>query len=510
MPVDRRPWLALAAALVLATPALAQRASSHLGVELAVPAGYRWVKDRKAPKPTTVVFLEGTFEEEPRPQILVNHIKVPSSSEADVYKLFLESLEGMGAKHDEVELPSGRFLRVDFALDDPPRRLKQRWYVAVREQRVFQFVLANVDEGRFEELVGSLDSAVASARFFPPEPAKPDAPPPTAAKPEPAKPAPAKPEPAKPEPAKPEPAKPAPDSAPVRSADPVSLRAAQGDAWFAKESKLVSVSSEYDPDFWTAKHLFDLRSDKGWCSQPGKAFPHRIVVAAPMPVQIAAFAFDNACPVEPGFEGAAAQDFEIEASVVGPNEGYTRVLKGRLASGVNGQRFELKTPVEARWLRLSILSNHGHQNLTELMELRVWPAGSAAGTTPDRTELRLEKLRASRQRNGDAVPAGESFRVGERVWVNLKPRGLTAGADGKYSLEVDLVLEDAQGRSILRRDKVVDQTAHLPAPPLSPFVALHLDLPEGFPGGSYVIRVVARDRLGSTSAAGTCEFTVKE
>ena len=529
----RAAGIACLALLLGVQGARAERASSPLGVELVVPSGWRWARDLR-PKPTSVVCLEA-LGPEPRAQIVVNHIKIGSATEAEVKKLFLESLAGMSPQHDDVELPSGRFLRVDFAFDDKPRRLKQRWYVALKDQRVFQFVLSNVDEGRFEELVGTFDQAVASARFFEaqPEPVKPEPPKPEPAKPEPPKPAPepAKPEPPKPAPVapppqKPEPQQPAPVAPPRAPADAAPVRSDAGNV--LRDAKVVSRSSEYDPDHWAARFLVDGRPDRGWCSGVGSSPPHQVVLALAAPTRLGAVAFDDTCPVEADFAGVAAREVRLEASLRGPEANDWRVvLAASLVEGKDEQRFELPPGTEAGWLRLSVLSNHGHKSLTELMELRGYaPAGSppagpaaappapaapapAAAPRPS-VPFQLDKLRASRQRNGDPLGEGEAFRAGERVWVNLKPRGLVPGAEGKYWLELDLVLEDAQGRAILRREKVVEQTAPLPAPPLSTFVALHLDLPEGFPGGSYVVRVVARDRFGETSAAGTCPFTVKE
>ena len=76
--------------------------------------------------------------------------------------------------------------------------------------------------------------------------------------------------------------------------------------------------------------------------------------------------------------------------------------------------------------------------------------------------------------------------------------------------EVDLVLEDADGQPLLRRDKVVNHVAVPPAPPLSAFVSLHLDIPDGFRPGRYVVRLIARDRFAKSSAAAQAEFRVGE
>src|SRR5690606_40488842 len=82
-----------------------------------------------------------------------------------------------------VELPSGRFLTVDFEVDvraDPAkgtraRRLRQRCYVTLQHGVGYYVFLANLSVERFEAYTARFDAMVARARFFPPEPAPPEA-----------------------------------------------------------------------------------------------------------------------------------------------------------------------------------------------------------------------------------------------------------------------------------------------------------------------------------------------
>jgi len=145
------------------------------------------------------------------------------------------------------------------------------------------------------------------------------------------------------------------------------------------------------------------------------------------------------------------------------------------------------------------------------MEVRARGAGAGQdGPVASGESFRLERARTSREKNGAEIPAGEAFRERDRVWINFKPRALTTNREGKYWLEVDMILEDDEGNVLLRRNKVVDRLARHPSPPLSTFVALHLDLPEAFPAGTYTVRLVARDRFGEASAAAACSFDVQE
>ncbi len=222
---------------------------------------------------------------------------------------------------------------------------------------------------------------------------------------------------------------------------------------------------------------------------------------APSGQRTAEVQFGNGCPEERGFEGVSAAAFLLEGSNLGPERGYKTLLEGRLEPGKNSQRFTLPEPGEHRYLRLSLSENHGHDRLTELMEFEAFaPAGEAPHS------FHLHRVRTSRGKNGSAE--SQPFHRGERVWINFKPRALATNDAGSTWLEVDLILGDSEGNQLLRRDKVVSHMAKPPIPPLSPFVSVYLDLPEAFPPGKYVVRLIARDRVGNTSAAAKSEFLV--
>ena len=197
-----------------------------------------------------------------------------------------------------------------------------------------------------------------------------------------------------------------------------------------------------------------------------------------------------------------ARDYTMQ--VLGtPGVGGSVLLEGTLEPRKNGQFFELPKVSEHRYLRLSLTKNHGHNRLTELMEFSAYAPGGEELRT-----FRLDRVRTSREKNGGAE--NQPFKPGERVWINFKPRALSTNAEGSTWLEVDLVLGDSEGNELLRRDKVVNHVAKPPAKPLSPFASLFLDLPVAFRPGKYVVRLIARDRVGNTSAAAKSEFLVGE
>lgn len=557
-----RPLLVLALLLPgLAPVARAQVARSPHGVEVDVPAGYRWREGYKSnPSSTTVLYLEST-EEGPYPAtILVNHgLATAGAKEEDLFAE-LRSMARTPEDTATLELPSGRFVRVDFEvkLRTPPRTLRQRYYLTLRGKHHYTFSLANLEPERLPQYLAAFDAMVAGARFFEPAPPPPPAatapvssPAPVAARPTPQQPPKATPKPAgtapvaspaapaKAPPAQPLAAGPAPKpagTAPVASpttapvagkppaATPPPPRAPQRPPQnLLAKAKLLSADSEYDPDIWAAAHLIDGRVDLGWCSAPRAKAPFRFVVELEAVARLERLVIDAACPDEPGYEGVAASGLVVEGSTTGPDGGWRPIVEVKIEAGKNDQACALPAPAEARWLRLTIPGNHGHATLTELMDVRAYGQpvttsspppvaaapgpGGGPGLTPARS-LRLDQARASREKNGPELGESEGFAPGSRVWLNLRPRDLAPGKDGKTWLEVDLVLEDREGRELLRRDKVVDHVAPPPLPPLTPFVALHIDLPAGFPAGRYVALLVARDKVAQTSAAATCEFTV--
>lgn len=500
-----------------------ERLESHLGVSVAAPAGF--AKSRDKPNPTTAIHLE---EKPGGPAFVVNAMKMGETlSEEELFKQTRATFEVEGSV---VELPSGRFLRIELDLElENGQTYKQRCYAGLRGRTAYYFFLSRTSPADFARLERGFESFVGGAKFFEPTPEAEgpaeelpaeDSPPedvPTDKAPEEPQPGPT-----------PAPASGAPESQPPAlplesgSSQPPTSTPAQdapapahpspkdvpGKGVSARDEarvlqrlplRLVSFKSEFDPDHWAARNLIDGSATSGWCSSPAaKGQPHPFVFDLGAEQRLARLEFDAACMDEGDYAGVGAKGYVVEGSSEGPQGEFVELARGELTRGANDQAIELPLGSRARWLRLTLTSNHGHKDLTELMEVRAYAQGAAG--------FRLERARLSLQRNGAAT--AEPFAPGARVWVNFKPRGLAKNAEGKVWLSVDLVLEDAQGKELLVREQVVDHTGLPPARPLSSFVSLYLTLPEGFPSGSYVVRILARDGFGEASAAARLRFSI--
>ncbi|MEZ6187704.1 MAG: discoidin domain-containing protein [Planctomycetota bacterium] len=505
----------LALALIVAAPLLAEDVTAEVGVTVTVPAGFEHLPDLK-PKPTTVLAFKARKGEA---AILINSIKTAGIGSLD--ELATSAKEELEREVTFVTVPAGRlfFFDLEFKDGDPPRSFRERIYMTLEDGRVFQFVLHD-HVSSFESHLAAFDELVAGVRFGAtpadpaPAPAEPDPAPadpaPAPADPDPEDAPPSAVDPSDPDPA---PADPPEDPTPPSVVDPAPAPADPAPADQAnllRGATLISFSSEYASDYWAAKNLHDgsVARTQSWASRPGTRAPHRFVFRLAGERVLTRVELENTSG-ESGIEGASAKAFRLEASELGPEEGWSTVLEGALEDAPGPQSFSLPEGTRGQWVRLTILGNHGNQTLTELAELRLFgPRAAAPATGGPQGELRVERLRVSAQENG---PAHEgAFAPGARVWVCFKPRGLSAGPDGAYALEVDLILEDDAGNALLTRERVLAHRARLPQPPLSPFVAVFLDLPaEGFPAGTYGVRLALRDTLSGKSAAGATPFQVE-
>lgn len=125
---------------------------------------------------------------------------------------------------------------------------------------------------------------------------------------------------------------------------------------------------------WTI-NLIDGSTGYGWLSEASVTLPHDLVFELAGVGTITAFTLDSgftAVEREDGThsekpEGAPLRAFTLMASVTGPEGPYVKVLDSEAAKGQRSV-FKLKTPVEARWLKLVVRSNWGKGGQTYLSE----------------------------------------------------------------------------------------------------------------------------------------------
>jgi outer membrane protein OmpA-like peptidoglycan-associated protein len=123
-------------------------------------------------------------------------------------------------------------------------------------------------------------------------------------------------------------------------------------------------TSKIEP--WTKQALLDETSNLGWCSAASARAPHRFVFELSEEFVLEKFLFDTQGQKE--MRGICAREVQVEVSAVGPDKGFLNLgffsLKEYAVS-----EFKIAN-IKARWIRLSILSNYGHAQYTQLQEFK--------------------------------------------------------------------------------------------------------------------------------------------
>ncbi|MCP3907083.1 MAG: discoidin domain-containing protein, partial [Oceanicoccus sp.] len=134
----------------------------------------------------------------------------------------------------------------------------------------------------------------------------------------------------------------------------------------ASGAVMLEYSSEYSG--WYALNLLDGGFQHGWASAKNSAFPHRFVIELVETYAIDTLVIDNTGTEERDYPGISAQEINLYAPTEAANTGYGKPLKLTAASG-RFTTFKFDSPVEARWLKLVVVSNHGRTDFTEIMGL---------------------------------------------------------------------------------------------------------------------------------------------
>lgn len=164
------------------------------------------------------------------------------------------------------------------------------------------------------------------------------------------------------------------DAAP---ADALSLTSISAGAW------MVKLPRAYE-EAWAAYQVFDERPETGWSSAEGETANQVFVLELAEKAQLDRLVFDTGHADE---ASRSAKDIRVEVSDKGPDSGYAVLAEISLKPKADNQSFALKNAVAGRWLRLTIRSNHGAADVTELMDFRAYgtpltktPSPAIAGT----------------------------------------------------------------------------------------------------------------------------------
>lgn len=117
---------------------------------------------------------------------------------------------------------------------------------------------------------------------------------------------------------------------------------------------------------WTKEGIIDGTTYKGWNSYEEEALPMEFIFELSEECVIEKFGFNTECERE--YKGICAKNIKVEVSIKGKNEGFKEVLTEKLEEYAPTKYFPI-TPTNARWIKVTILSNYGNKKHTELMEI---------------------------------------------------------------------------------------------------------------------------------------------
>ena len=151
----------------------------------------------------------------------------------------------------------------------------------------------------------------------------------------------------------------------------------------ASGAVLLSSTGEYSGG-WMALNLFDGTAQRGWCSPENRPLPHTFIVELPQRYHLKTMVLDNSGAQEAGYPGISARSVELWGSSLSSDNGYKKIATLEAAQGAR-KEFPLPAGAEANWLKLVVVSNWGHKQFTELMEVEAY--GTPVGSAPERPPL---------------------------------------------------------------------------------------------------------------------------
>jgi outer membrane protein OmpA-like peptidoglycan-associated protein len=146
---------------------------------------------------------------------------------------------------------------------------------------------------------------------------------------------------------------------------------------------LLSSTGEYNGG-WMALNLFDGTTQRGWCSPENSPLQQAFVVELAQRYHLTSIVLDNTGTQESGYPGISARSVELWGSNVSADSGYKKMATLEAVKGAR-KEFSLPPGTEANWLKLVVVSNWGHKQYTELMEVEAY--GTPAGPAPQRPSL---------------------------------------------------------------------------------------------------------------------------
>jgi len=118
---------------------------------------------------------------------------------------------------------------------------------------------------------------------------------------------------------------------------------------------------------WNAENMLDNGPKSGWCSVKGNVKDNVFVFEMTEPAVLERFEFDNSSADKPG---VGAKDILVEVSSTSETTGFVKILETALADKRDGQGFPVAQTPLSRWVRLTIKTNQGSAEYSELFSFR--------------------------------------------------------------------------------------------------------------------------------------------
>jgi len=117
---------------------------------------------------------------------------------------------------------------------------------------------------------------------------------------------------------------------------------------------------------WSVNALHDDKDNTGWCSGAASKVPYVFVFELSEDFILNTFSFNTICPKE--YAGISAKDIKVEYSITSAKTGF--INAGNFVLEENIENIFPIADTKARWIKLTILSNHGNPQWTEIMEFK--------------------------------------------------------------------------------------------------------------------------------------------
>ncbi len=171
------------------------------------------------------------------------------------------------------------------------------------------------------------------------------------------------------------------------AASTAEAKSVPGDLLLMQRGAIVLSHTGYFDNHMSPPCIIDGTTDKYWASSEGfkaRPYPHYFIIELDRAYALQRLAVSNVDNDEPDFPGVSAREVVFMGSTESAETGFEKLAT------IQGKQYgraevTLSKPVNVRWLKVLIKSNHGNEYSTELSELEAY--GKPVGDIPTHPDL---------------------------------------------------------------------------------------------------------------------------